>query len=199
MAQVSHRDQLLDGAIECLQTKGYARTTARDIAAASGANLASIGYHFGSKEALLNEALIRVLEQRNRHIGEITFRAGDASPLDRLTTTFVAVRELFEAHRPMLVAFVEALAQAERSPELHQQMAALYRDTREGAAAMLRAALGADADRRGPDSKVMASLLIAIFDGLLVQWLLDPAGTPRGEPLVATLAKWMALAADQGR
>ncbi len=52
MAQASHREQLLEGAIECLRTKGYARTTARDIAAASGANLASIGYHFGSKEGL---------------------------------------------------------------------------------------------------------------------------------------------------
>jgi hypothetical protein len=39
------------------EVRGYARTTARDLAAESGANLASIGYHFGSKEALLNEAL----------------------------------------------------------------------------------------------------------------------------------------------
>jgi len=35
MAQISHREQLLQGAIECLRTKGYARTTARDIAAAA--------------------------------------------------------------------------------------------------------------------------------------------------------------------
>jgi len=55
--QPSSRDQLLEGALLCLQTKGYARTTARDIAAASGANLASIGYHFGSKEGLLNAAV----------------------------------------------------------------------------------------------------------------------------------------------
>ena len=65
MAQPSHRDQLVKGAIKCLQTKGYARTTARDIATASGANLASIGYHFGSKEALLNEAMIRLFSRRN--------------------------------------------------------------------------------------------------------------------------------------
>ncbi len=33
--------------------KGYARTTARDIATAAGVSLAAIGYHFGSKEELL--------------------------------------------------------------------------------------------------------------------------------------------------
>jgi len=61
MAQPSHRDQLVKGAIKCLQTKGYAHTTARDIAAASGANLASIGYHFGSTQALLNTAVFAVI------------------------------------------------------------------------------------------------------------------------------------------
>src|SRR4051794_21864738 len=56
-ARPSHRDALLDAARRLLREKGYARTTARDLVAASGTNLASIGYHFGSKEALLNEAI----------------------------------------------------------------------------------------------------------------------------------------------
>src|SRR5258707_8772719 len=62
MPQISHREQLLEGAIECLRTKGYARTTARDIAAAANANLASIGYHFGSTEALVNAAVARTCD-----------------------------------------------------------------------------------------------------------------------------------------
>ena len=39
------------------------RTTARDIVAASGTNLASIGYHYGSTEALLQAAMIRAIEE----------------------------------------------------------------------------------------------------------------------------------------
>src|SRR5438309_886040 len=56
-AEKSHRDKILRGALICLREKGYARTTARDIAEAAGANLGSIGYHFGGKDALLAEAL----------------------------------------------------------------------------------------------------------------------------------------------
>src|SRR5437899_10284067 len=123
MAQPSHRDQLVKGAIKCLQSKGYAHTTARDIAAASGANLASIGYHFGSKDALLNEALIQIFAERNRYVGQAAFSAEQASPLERMAATFVAVREIFENHRPLLVAFVEAMAQVERSDELRERMA----------------------------------------------------------------------------
>src|SRR5687767_14861908 len=119
----SHREQLIEGAIRCLQTKGFARTTARDIAAASGANLASIGYHFGSKEALLTEALIRVFEQRNRRVGQVTFEADAASPRERLTASFAAVRAMFEEHRPLLVAFVEAMAECQHSDELRRALA----------------------------------------------------------------------------
>jgi AcrR family transcriptional regulator len=52
-----NREKLLQGAVSCLRTKGYAATTARDLTAVSGANLASIGYHFGGKEELLNQAV----------------------------------------------------------------------------------------------------------------------------------------------
>src|SRR6059058_944226 len=116
MAQPSHRDQLIEGTIECLQTKGYSRTTARDIAAAADANLASIGYHFGSKEALLNEALIELFRQRNRHVGARMF--ADEGPSEPLRKMFAAVSDVFAAPRPLFISFVEAVAQAARSPEL---------------------------------------------------------------------------------
>src|SRR5439155_11555116 len=119
MAQPSHRDQLVKGAIKCLQTKGYARTTARDIAKASDANLASIGYHFGSKEALLNEAMIRIFKRRNWRVGEgATNASSDATPLERLTAIFEAAGDVFKAPRPLFVAFIEAIAQADRSEAL---------------------------------------------------------------------------------
>ena len=40
-----------------LETRGYAHITARDLVAESGTNLGSIGYHFGSKAELLNQAI----------------------------------------------------------------------------------------------------------------------------------------------
>jgi AcrR family transcriptional regulator len=47
----------LEGALRCIEQKGYGAITTRDIAAAANANVASITYHFGSKEALIGEAL----------------------------------------------------------------------------------------------------------------------------------------------
>ncbi|GAB3827800.1 TetR/AcrR family transcriptional regulator [Kribbella italica] len=58
---MGNREALIDGAKTCLREKGYTRTTARDIATAAGVSLAAIGYHFGSKDALLNEAMRQAL------------------------------------------------------------------------------------------------------------------------------------------
>src|SRR6266566_6642187 len=108
MPQISHRDQLLDGAIECVRTKGDARTTARDIAAAADANLASIGYHFGSKEALLNEAITRACEEWTTRLGQAAFASGSESPLEQMGASWVAMVSSFEELRPVLIGLVEA-------------------------------------------------------------------------------------------
>ncbi len=62
---MGNRDDLLDGAVRCLRDKGWARSTVRDIAAAAGVSHAAIGYHFGSREALLTAFLDRLLRPAN--------------------------------------------------------------------------------------------------------------------------------------
>ena len=59
---MGNREDLLAGALACLKTKGWTRTTVRDIAAAAGVNHAAIGYHFGSREALLIEAFTQAMD-----------------------------------------------------------------------------------------------------------------------------------------
>ncbi len=187
MAQPSHRDQLLKGAIECLRTTGYSRTTARQIAAAADASLASIGYHFGSKEALLNEAITSTCEQWATRLGEAASAAPDASPLEQMAASWLAMLASFDELRPVLVGFVEAVGQSAWSEELRKQMAAHYRRVRLAVTEMVSSSLGSSAEAAGADPKVVAAYLIAVCDGLVLQWLLDPGETPTGEELVATL------------
>jgi AcrR family transcriptional regulator len=196
MAQISHREQLLEGALLCLQTKGYARTTARDIAAAAGANLASIGYHFGSKENLLNEAVAQTCDEWTEAIGKAAFDTPDAGPLERVALSWEAMIGSFEERRPLLVAFVEAMAQAERSDELRERMALLYRGLRDAVGDMVRSSLGENAKELGADPRVVASYLIAVCDGLVLQWLLDPEDTPDADQLIAALGAALAQAFD---
>jgi AcrR family transcriptional regulator len=187
MPQISHRDQLLEGAIQCLRTKGYARTTARDIASAANGNLASIGYHFGSKEALLNEAIMRACEEWTTRLGEAAFASGSDSPLDQMGASWVAMLDSFEELRPVLIGLVEAVGQSAWSEDLRRELAAHYKTSREQVAAMVRASLGEGHEDAETNANVVASFLIAVCDGLVLQWLLDPDATPTGEELISSL------------
>jgi AcrR family transcriptional regulator len=182
----NHRERLLRGALKCMREKGYAHTTARDIAAASNSNLGSIGYHFGSKEALLNEAIREGFAQWTAQVGQVAFAEAGATPLERGRASLVALTETFKEHRSLMVAFVEALAQAERSNELRRQLAAIYEEGRAAIGGMVGASL-AEAAITAPHIRAIASLLIAICDGLMLQWLIDPEHAPSGEELIAGL------------
>ncbi|MCU1653880.1 MAG: transcriptional regulator, partial [Pseudonocardia sp.] len=95
-----------------------------------------------------------------------------------------AIRASFGEYRGLSVAFIEALAQAERQPELRALLAATYQRSRDQVAAMITE-LFSELD--GPQATALATLEIALCDGLLIQWLLDPDATPSGEQLADAL------------
>src|SRR5882757_2125946 len=196
---MGHREDLLTGARRCLEERGYARTTARDLVAASGTNLASIGYHFGSKEALLNEAIAASFQEWAERVRSLAIAAvpdGDAAadPVRLLVASWGAMRTSFAEYRGLSVAFIEALAQAERQPELRTQLADTYRSSRSQVAQMITEALGVADERQ---ASTLAAFEIALCDGLLVQWLLDPDVTPSAPELVDALTALLGTAAPE--
>lgn len=195
---MGHREALLEAAKRLLQEQGYARTTARDLVAASDTNLASIGYHFGSKENLLFEALHELFVEWTVQITRAALATPDAGPLDRLNASWVAMLGSFEERRPLAAAWAEAVAQSVRSDELRARMAAHLQGSRDAVAAAVTAALGEDAAQRGADPQLVASFLIAVCDGLLVQFLLDPERSPSGAQLADALGAATALAIELG-
>lgn len=84
---MGNREDLLAGALRCIREKGYARTTARDIAAAAGTSLAAIGYHFGSKEALLNEAMFAAFDSWGQALAGAQPDAATDDAIDRFAAT----------------------------------------------------------------------------------------------------------------
>ena len=101
---MGHREALLDGARRCLLERGYARTTARDLVAASGTNLASIGYHFGSKEALLNGAMQQCFDEYIEQIARIVFADPSATPLERVQASWQALVSTATRRHPVMTA-----------------------------------------------------------------------------------------------
>ena len=62
----STRETILDTAESLFAQQGHEATSMRQITGAAGVNLASVNYHFGSKESLVQAVLKRRLEVLNR-------------------------------------------------------------------------------------------------------------------------------------
>jgi AcrR family transcriptional regulator len=188
---VGHREQLLAAARRLLEERGYAHITARDLVAASDTNLASIGYHFGSKAALLNAAIEASFEDWAQQLAAYVMSDPDATPLQRASATWVASLQGLPERRSILQSYVEALAQALRVPELRSQLAEHYRRARTMVATLVAASLGDGLDPDDPRCTAVATLVIAACDGLALQSLLDPDGSPSAADLAAGLAAVM--------
>jgi AcrR family transcriptional regulator len=90
MAAPDTRTQILDAAEHLFAEHGYRGTSVRAITDLAGANLAAVGYHFGSKSELLAAVARRAIEPIN---------AAQSAGLDRLLarTPDPPVAELVEA------------------------------------------------------------------------------------------------------
>lgn len=182
--RMGNREDLLAGALECLKTKGWTRTTVRDIAAAAGVNHAAIGYHFGSREALLIAAFTRAMdewgaENEKAASAAVSSNLPSADGRERYEAFWRGVIESYGANRWLWLATIEAAVQAEHTPKLRELMAASLREGRDGLAAGL---LGIpEDDVTGEPEQALGSVQLALMSGILVQWLLDPGHAPGAE------------------
>ncbi|MFB7547595.1 TetR/AcrR family transcriptional regulator [Streptomyces sp. NPDC056154] len=182
---MGHREDLLEGAKRCLLDKGYARTTARDIVAASGTNLASIGYHYGSKEALLNLAFLKVTEEWGDVLTEQPDEVAEAddgprSPLDQFRDTWERVIESYEQTRSVWQLQMEVVSRIDQDPELKKALVGPQREGRDGLAENM---LGIDPETDPEKARVAGLFCQALLAGVMVQWLMDSDSAPSAQDL----------------
>ena len=208
---MGNREDLVAGARRCLLERGYARTTVRDIAGAAGVSMAAIGYHYGSKEALLNVALMETVREWGDELAralsaapgadtdvapgaeqEGVPRASEAEPEAepevapgrRFAAVWTRVVESFERNRGMWAAVYEAYAQIDHAPELRQDLVEGMREGRLGLARLLG---GVDPAGQPAEADTVGGFYQALLIGVMMQWLVDPEGAPTGERLAEAL------------
>ncbi|WP_018654057.1 TetR/AcrR family transcriptional regulator [Actinomadura flavalba] len=182
---MGQRDDLLRGAKLCLSEKGYAHTTARDIAAASGAHLASIGYHFGSKDNLMTAAVLEATGEWGDRVETAARRAGGDTAAERFLAMLDEVFRAIPGDRPLLVAGVQAYVQAQFSEEVRSRMEEALSLARRELAAI---ALGVPADEVDEaDVQGLGALAYATLTGFVLSALIDPGALPSRARLAAAL------------
>lgn len=180
--QRSNRGQLVEGALRCLQRLPAEQVTTRAIAQESGANIASITYHFGSKDDLVTAAVVEGLD---RWLAEIETELAGLPPSDsanRYLRATEVIAHTRHRHAGLARGFLAALARAPHDPRVAAALTAGFHRTRRAVAELL----GLGADEAGVDA---AGVLVAQFNGLLFQSLVDPSLAIEGDRMARAQAR----------
>ncbi|MFJ2768185.1 TetR/AcrR family transcriptional regulator [Streptomyces sp. NPDC087300] len=193
---MGHREDLLEGAKRCLLEKGFVRTTAREIVKESGTNLASIGYHYGSKDALLVEAFLALIEEMTGAFGDAPpgGGGGEVGSFERFEEAWAGVIRSFPESRSLWMLNLEVITQGDRLAGVRELLAKAQVEGRRGLASIFTGVR----ESAVPDDVVEAEgrFYSILLNGLLVQWLFDPETATSAEQLTEGMRRVMARAAS---
>ncbi|MCX4765192.1 TetR/AcrR family transcriptional regulator [Streptomyces sp. NBC_01275] len=191
---MGHREDLLEGAKRCLLEKGFLRTTARDVVKESGTNLASIGYHYGSKDALLVQAYVSLIEAAGDDFdpgrdagGEATAPAGSLARFQEVWASVIG--SLPESRAIWLLSF-EIILQGDRLPEVRKLLAEAQEQGRSGIVPLFNGVPEAELDQETVDTE--GRFYQTLLNGLMVQWLFDQGSATSAEQLTEGLRRVIA-------
>ncbi|MGW0758681.1 TetR/AcrR family transcriptional regulator [Streptomyces sp. NPDC002814] len=191
---MGHREDLLEGAKRCLLAKGFVRTTARDIVKESGTNLASIGYHYGSKDALLAEAYLALVgELSDAFDGDGSTESATApGSVERFQEVWSNIIGTMRGPGSMWRLSVEIVAMGDQLPAVRDHLAAQQRDAERALVALF---MGVPEDEI-PDKTLdtLGRFYTTLMTGLIAQWTFDPERAPDADALTEGLRQAMEAA-----
>jgi len=172
---ISPREALVGAAADVFLRRGFQAATLREIAAEAGVTTGAVYSNFDGKAGLFLAVLEEKLDPRLTQI----FEAARTAPLNgvgpRVGEEFAVY---LEERRRWLILLIEFWAEAARDPMLRPKFARRH--------AGLRAAVGEVVAERAArldyelplPADHMATLLIALTNGMAVELLADPAAVP---------------------
>lgn len=181
------RRAIVEAAMGVFAARGYRATSMREIASAAGLSLSTLTHHFPTKEELLLATLRRRDEPTDleaegdaeRWLRQVLRRARDNEETRGLIELYtVLCAESTTANHPGAEYFVHR-----------------FHLLRDGYTSHFRQLRGSGRLRPGVDPAVAATSLVALWDGLQLQWLLEPDEVD----VPAHLAAFLALVTTPGR
>lgn len=169
--QASTRAALLDAAADAFTRLGYEAATVEGITEAAGFSRGAFYSNFDSKD----ELFLSLIESRiDTSLGDIAaaFRQGAAA--ERIRSGGQFLDSLVAKDRQWCLLYMEFWSRAVRDPKLRKRFAAQYEAWRVGIAEIIAsqsAELGIELDA---PPRELASTLIALFEGHVLQRLIAP-------------------------
>jgi len=167
------REQIVWALYNCLAKGGHERITVKDIAAQAGLAHGVIHYYFKTKDEIVAALVVAITRKYQDTMAQVLAEAGNKTDhadavLDLLVDAFIFNKDLNRVFYNLVQMGFE---RAEVSRPLAAMLRA-YRDTLEGV--LLR-------DEDAQDGPSQAAVLVALIEGMALQWMIDPQSLGRDQ------------------
>jgi AcrR family transcriptional regulator len=193
-AGAATRAALVDATLACLAERGPTGTTSRAIAGRAGANLAAITYHFGSKEALVAEALLTSVRGWLEPV--LSVLHSDDEPTSHTVRAVAALKSSLADARAALPLHLGALTTAAHNPALRHGLDELLAEVHRLLAGQIAEQVASGYLPPWVEPDAMAHLLVALADGIALHAVLQPDAVDPDAVVAQALA--LLLAARDG-
>lgn len=174
------RVRLIDATWRCIAEGGLTSATSRAITDRAGANLGAITYYFGSKSALIDETLLGAI----RTLVAPAFEILADESIDPATGFLLAIKALqqqLDSQSELAPAYLEALLHSRHSDQLARAAATTLGDLRQALSERMADQVADNFLPAWVEPEVMAALLLAVAQGVVLQTIVDPSGPTHNE------------------
>ncbi|MDO3409760.1 TetR/AcrR family transcriptional regulator [Saccharibacillus sp. CPCC 101409] len=163
--QEERRNAIIQAAFTLFGQGGYTRATMKDIAAKAGVAQGLIGYHFGTKEALLVEVVREWMINRGMKAAFAQLEP-HTSPAELLQQALLHVVQFRKENPEWFTLLISLWTESVNNEKLARELSDLYKEMKSG---MIRILDRLELPLNAEEKETLASLVQAVFDGLTLQ------------------------------
>jgi len=163
--------ELMQAAQRVFSRKGFHAANISDVAAEAGVSQGTVYHYFDSKEELLLAAFTR---WETEHLRDEIGQALQAEPTAARKLAFIAqaASERMASSLQLLQGSVEFWSHIPRHAGIRKGFRRMFKHMADDVASVIQQGIDAG-EFRDVDATLTARLLIATYDGLVLQWLAD--------------------------
>ena len=165
------RERLLDAAAQTFARKGYAGATVEEIAEAAGYTIGALYAHFGGKQELFLELMSSRASRRRTAVAEILGADDGRDPVDALAEF---LERTGSPDPDVMALWAEFWLYAVRNPDAMGALIAQRREQVDALVDLVSAAMERRGAPPGVSARAVATVALAMFQGLIRQRRIDP-------------------------
>lgn len=166
----ARRKQILTASLVCFADKGYHQATMDDVVREAGISKGGLYVHFSSKKELFSALLEWYVEE----IGFFAPPTPSTSPRESLQHILHQMLSTVssDTFRSVSILLTEIWAQNNHAPDIKETATRFYAKVRQPLTEIIKTGI-TDGTFKPVDATATANILIAIFEGLIIQFMID--------------------------